>query len=96
MNLCIFHHRQVHLDEAAAALDGWIVIGRDPAHAPFRGHRGWTLPSPDGTVVCVDFDLGRVVNLPLPQPPRRRKRVATRPQYDKRRRTVDKKLPRIA
>lgn len=60
------------------------MLDRDPGAAPFESHLGWVLPLRDGSLQRLDFTVGRAVNLPRPQPQRRqRKRVATRPQFDK-------------
>lgn len=87
VNLCIKCHREIHEDEEKAASEGWIVLGLSPAHAPFKGWRGWVLPQPDGALSLVDWESGRVRELtPAPQtrlPTRRRHRLV-------------KSLPRIA
>lgn len=89
VQLCLMCHRAIHADEDTAALDGWIVIGRNPASAPFKGWKGWILPVYDGSVIMVDFETGRMDPVPFPSRPdrarRSRHRVAERPQYDRRR-----------
>lgn len=76
--LCVKCHRLIHDDEDEAARDGWIVIGTTPVSRPFRGWQGWVLPMGDGSLMLLDFDMGRAVDLrtrAFTTPP---KRVATR------------------
>lgn len=94
VNLCISCHREIHADEKKAALEGWIVIDRDPALAPFLSWRGWVLPDPEGGLTLLNFETGTsttVSELERPSPYRKpRRRVATRPQYDRRKKSSRK------
>lgn len=95
VNLCLGCHKAIHEDEDKAALDGWIVFGRSPARVPWLGHLGWVLPTPEGGLDRIDFEAGRVYALARgEEQPRTRKRVATRPQFDRRRKS--RKIARVA
>jgi hypothetical protein len=59
VNICIGCHRQIHEDEALAERFGWIVIGRYPGNVPYLTYRGWVIAGKDGSLVSLDFDLGR-------------------------------------
>lgn len=84
VNLCHECHQWIHEFEEIARLSGWIVLG-DPAVTPFEGWRGWVLPDSEGGLHILDFDAGRL--LPLQPPVVRQRRVAVRPQYDRRAKT---------
>lgn len=89
VNLCVGCHRGIHDDEGIAQREGWVVIRRYPGNVPFLAVRGWILPKDDGSLTLLDFDLGRAVDLPLPQP--HRHRVATRQRH-----RTTKRVPRVA
>lgn len=70
VNLCSGCHISIHSDEELARAEGWIVVDRYPGNVPFLTHRGWIQPRPDGSLRLIDFDLGRVVDLPRVRRPR--------------------------
>lgn len=101
VNLCIRCHRDIHEDEKAASLGGWIVLDRDINRVPFLSWQGWVLPDTRGGLLVLDFDTGRAYPLqaepdPVTEAPlrARRKRVASRPQYDRRRKS--RNIARVA
>lgn len=94
VNLCYGCHKGIHDDEEAAVLEGFIVLDADPARVPFLGWRGWVLPDPEGGLVLLDFGIGQAYAVDTPVQPRPRKRVARRPQYDRRKKS--RKISRVA
>jgi hypothetical protein len=82
VNLCVGCHREIHADEKKAQKDGWIVPKmRFPGNIPFRGWRGWVLPTLDGGLVLLDFEVGRAVDLPRTRGTTPRHRVARRQRH---------------
>lgn len=66
VNLCRGCHEAIHADEKAAALEGWIVMGRDPSRSPYLAWRGWVLPDHDGGLTLVDFETGSWTPVSIP------------------------------
>ena len=87
--LCLKCHREIHADEKAAALDGWITE-RHPGNVPFRGWQGWVLPRQDGGLDHLDFDTGRLISVPETRSAHRSRKRGHRP------RRTSRQLRRVA
>lgn len=92
VNLCISCHISIHEDEKQAMVEGWICAR--PDRQPFASWRGWVLPHPNGSLTVLDWTTGHTSDIPFPREAERgtrgrarRRRVARRPQYDKRARS---------
>lgn len=92
VNLCLDCHIGIHRDEKQAEVEGWICAR--PDRQPFASWRGWVLPTRSGSLTLLDWTTGRTSEIPLTREiepgtrnARRRKRVARRPQYDRRARS---------